>query len=72
MLSELRKYRVNLTLVHQYLDQLDQDLYAAVLGNVESLLAFRVAKRTPKFWPESSPRSLQPRTSWGSPITRFT
>jgi hypothetical protein len=44
MLSELRKYRVNLTLAHQYLDQLDQDLYAAVLGNVGTLIAFRVGQ----------------------------
>lgn len=44
MLSELRKYRVNLTLAHQYLDQLDQSLYAAVLGNVGTLIAFRVGQ----------------------------
>jgi hypothetical protein len=41
MLSELRKYRVNLTLAHQYLDQ---DLYAAVVGNVGTLIAFRVGQ----------------------------
>jgi hypothetical protein len=44
MLSELRKYRVNLTLAHQYLDQLDPNLYAAVLGNVGTLIAFRVGQ----------------------------
>jgi hypothetical protein len=41
MLSETRKYRLNLTLAHQYLDQLDPALRAAVLGNVGTLIAFR-------------------------------
>lgn len=44
MLSELRKYRVSLTLAHQYLEQLDPNLYAAVLGNVGTLIAFRVGQ----------------------------
>jgi type IV secretory pathway TraG/TraD family ATPase VirD4 len=42
MLSELRKYRVCLTLAHQYLDQLEPHLYAAVMGNVGTLVTFRV------------------------------
>jgi hypothetical protein len=41
MLSETRKYRLNLTLTHQYLEQLDPGLRAAVLGNVGTLMAFR-------------------------------
>jgi hypothetical protein len=44
ILSEARKYRLCLTLSHQYLDQLDDDIRHAVLGNVGSLLAFRVGE----------------------------
>ncbi|MDQ4123258.1 MAG: type IV secretion system DNA-binding domain-containing protein [Acidobacteriota bacterium] len=42
MLSELRKYRINLILAHQYLNQLDPAIRDAVLGNVGSIIAFRV------------------------------
>jgi hypothetical protein len=37
MLSETRKYRLNLTLAHQYLAQLAPELQAAILGNVGKL-----------------------------------
>ncbi len=42
MLSEARKYRLCLTLSHQYADQLRPDIKAAVFGNVGSMLAFRL------------------------------
>ncbi len=42
MLSELRKYRVGLILAHQYLHQLAPEVREAVLGNVGTLIAFRV------------------------------
>src|SRR5205807_9646802 len=42
MLSELRKYRVGFTVAHQYLHQLDPDVRHAVLGNVGSVISFRV------------------------------
>lgn len=42
MLPQLRKYGVGLTLAHQYLEQLDKPLLSAILGNVGSLLVFRV------------------------------
>lgn len=42
MLAELRKYRVNLILANQYLSQLDPTIRAAVLGNVGTLVVFRV------------------------------
>jgi hypothetical protein len=41
MLAETRKYRLNLTLAHQYLAQLAPELLAAVLGNVGTLITFR-------------------------------
>ncbi len=42
VLSEARKYRLNLTLSHQYLDQLDRDIKQSILGNVGTLICFRV------------------------------
>lgn len=42
MMSELRKYGVGLTLAHQHLHQLDDDVRHAVLGNAGSLITFRV------------------------------
>jgi len=42
MLSESRKYGLNLILAHQYLEQLDEKIRAAVLGNVGTIVSFRV------------------------------
>jgi hypothetical protein len=42
MLAELRKYRVSLVLANQYLGQLDRAVREAVLGNVGTLICFRV------------------------------
>lgn len=42
MLSEARKYRLSLVLSHQYMGQLRPGVLDAVLGNVGSILAFRV------------------------------
>ena len=41
-LSELRKYRVGLTLAHQYFSQLDPFVRDAALGNAGTLVSFRV------------------------------
>ncbi len=43
MLSESRKYGLALTLANQYLTQLAPEIQDAVLGNVGSLLAFRLS-----------------------------
>jgi hypothetical protein len=42
ILSESRKYALTLTVGHQYLDQLLPSVRSAVLGNVGSLIVFRV------------------------------
>jgi hypothetical protein len=42
MVSELRKYHVGLVLSHQHLFQLEPGVRHAVLGNVGSLLSFRL------------------------------
>ncbi|MBU1538358.1 MAG: type IV secretion system DNA-binding domain-containing protein [Alphaproteobacteria bacterium] len=42
MLTEMRKYGVGLTLAHQHLHQLEPDIRHAVLGNVGTVISFRV------------------------------
>jgi len=42
MLSELRKYRVPMVLANQYLAQLDSVVRDAVIGNVGTLVSFRI------------------------------
>jgi len=42
MLSECRKYGLQLVLAHQFTKQLQDDVLAAVLGNVDTLMVFRV------------------------------
>ena len=42
MLSELRKYRVSLTLSHQHISQLHPFVRDAILGNVGTIASFRV------------------------------
>ncbi|KKU91213.1 MAG: hypothetical protein UY23_C0003G0051, partial [Candidatus Jorgensenbacteria bacterium GW2011_GWA1_48_11] len=42
ILSEARKYRLNLTIAHQFIAQLTEKVRDAVFGNVGSLVAFRV------------------------------
>jgi len=42
MMSELRKYGVGLVLAHQYVNQLDPDIRHAVLGNVGTIVTFRI------------------------------
>ncbi|MCH7666512.1 MAG: type IV secretion system DNA-binding domain-containing protein [Acidobacteria bacterium] len=42
ILSEARKYRLNLTLAHQYLDQLPLETRQAVFGNAGTLISFGV------------------------------
>lgn len=42
ILSEARKYRLNLTLAHQYMGQLSNTVRKTVFGNVGSMVSFRV------------------------------
>lgn len=63
MLPEARKHRLGLVLAHQYLEQLDERLQTAILGNVGTLIAFRVGVRDAKvlvdeFFPEFSVEDL--------------
>jgi hypothetical protein len=42
ILSEARKYRLNLTIAHQYMGQLSDVVRKTVFGNVGSMISFRV------------------------------
>jgi len=42
ILSEARKYKLNLIIAHQYMPQLRQEIRDAVLGNVGTIGAFRI------------------------------
>lgn len=47
-LSEARKYGLSLVLAHQYIEQLDPKIRAAVFGNVGTLISFRVGAEDAK------------------------
>jgi CxxC-x17-CxxC domain-containing protein len=49
VLSEARKYRLALTLAHQYISQMEEGVRDAVFGNVGSLLSFRVGAEDAEF-----------------------
>jgi len=42
MFSELRKFKVGMTMAHQYMAQLDPDIKSAVLGNIGTIITFRL------------------------------
>jgi len=42
ILAEARKYKLNLTIAHQYIDQMPETVRSAVFGNVGTTIAFRV------------------------------
>jgi len=49
ILSEARKYRLNLTLANQYIAQLPEAIRDAVFGNVGTLLSFRIGPQDAEF-----------------------
>lgn len=42
ILSEARKYKLNLTIAHQYIEQMEEEVRDAVFGNVGTTIVFRV------------------------------
>ncbi len=42
ILSEARKYKLSLNITHQYIEQMAEEVRAAVFGNVGTMIAFRV------------------------------
>lgn len=49
ILSEARKYRLNLNLTHQFINQLDEPIKDAVFGNVGTILSFRIGVEDAQF-----------------------
>jgi hypothetical protein len=49
ILSEARKYKLSLTMAHQFIAQLDQGIKDAVFGNVGSMAAFRIGSEDAQF-----------------------
>ena len=49
ILSEARKYRLNLILAHQYIEQLDEKVQAAIFGNVGTIVCFRIGAEDAEF-----------------------
>ena len=52
ILSEARKYHLNLILANQYLDQIDEKVRDAIFGNVGTLVSFKVGLEDAKFLAE--------------------
>lgn len=50
ILSEARKYKLSLTIAHQFLKQVDDKIRDAVFGNVGSLASFRVGEEDGEFF----------------------
>jgi hypothetical protein len=42
ILSEARKYKLNLTVAHQYVDQMEEQVASAIFGNVGTMITFRI------------------------------
>ena len=49
MLAELRNFRVGMTLANQHLSQLTPDVRDAALGNVGTVMSFRVGARDARY-----------------------
>ena len=63
ILAEARKYGLGLFLTHQYLEQIDSRILAAILGNVGTLISFRIGANDAKviereFYPTFSAEDL--------------
>ena len=49
ILSEARKYRLDLTIAHQFLGQLEEEIKKAVFGNVGTMVVFRIGTEDAEF-----------------------
>ena len=63
ILSEARKYRLSMTMTHQFIGQLEEEIKKAVFGNVGSIAAFRIGSEDAEFMeaqfaPEFTKRDL--------------
>lgn len=49
VLAEARKYRLNLILAHQYLNQIEEKIRQAVFGNVGTIVSFRIGAEDARY-----------------------
>jgi len=49
ILAEARKYRLSMVLAHQYIKQLPEEIISAVIGNVGTVVSFRVGAQDAEF-----------------------
>lgn len=73
LLAEGRKYGIGLVLAHQFLAQLDDDMQAAVLGNVGTKVIFRVGADdaetlAPGFEPQFTRADLEARGAYEAAV----
>ncbi len=64
ILSEARKYKLSLTVAHQFMSQLEEDIRDAVIGNVGTKIAMRIGTSDAEFLekqfaPEFSAKDLE-------------
>ncbi len=60
MTSELRKYHVAAVLAHQYLHQLEPEIRDAILGNVGTLVSFRLGPADAEFIAKEYQPKIEP------------
>ena len=63
ILSEARKYKLNLNIAHQYIEQMQDEVKAAVFGNVGTMIVFRIGANDAnelekEFAPQFTPEDL--------------
>ena len=61
ILSEARKYRLNLTIANQYLAQVEEETLSAVFGNVGTLICFAVGVQDAEVLAEQLGGDLTPK-----------
>ncbi len=71
ILSEARKYKLGLTIAHQFIKQLDEGIKDAVFGNVGSMAVFRVGIDDAEFLakqlePTFSPQDIAKIPNWNA------
>jgi len=49
ILAEARKYRLSMVLAHQYIKQLPEEIASAVVGNVGTIISFRIGAQDAEF-----------------------
>lgn len=60
LLSEARKFHLGLIISHQYLDQIDQEIVRAILGNIGTLIVFRIGSNDVQTFYEEFDRKIKP------------